>query len=197
MLEPIIRLHGGVIDKYLGDGLITHSTGLPIIAEDLGLVTPDVIELLNAFELPGMKVLQFGFSGPDNPFLPHNYVPNCVAYTGTHDNDTTVGWFNSQAGEGSTRSQREINAEKDFALRYLQCGPNQIHQSMMRAIWSSVACISIAPVQDLLGLPSQARMNTPGLATGNWTWRCEPAQLTPKVADSMRQMTEAFGRAKT
>ncbi len=172
---------------------------LPVIAEDLGFITPEVRALRDRFGFPGMKIIQFGFGEGKSTSLdlPHNYPVHCVAYTGTHDNDTTVGWFSSQAGEGSTRSQREINAEKDFAMRYLQCGPNQIHQSMMRAIWSSVACISIAPVQDLLGLPSQARMNTPGLATGNWTWRCEPAQLTPKVADSMRQMTEAFGRAKT
>ena len=101
------------IDKYLGDELITPGTGLPIIAEDLGLVTPDVIELLEAFQLPGMKVLQFGFSGPDNPFLPHNYVPNCVAYTGTHDNDTARSWFESAEPH-----------EREFAQRYLRVDGN-------------------------------------------------------------------------
>ena len=169
---------------------------LPVIAEDLGFITPAVRSLRDRFGFPGMKIIQFGFGEGKSTSLdlPHNYPVHCIAYTGTHDNDTTVGWFNSQAGEGSTRSQGEIDAEKAFALRYLQSGPNQIHQSMIRAIWGSVACIAIAPVQDLLGLPSQARMNTPGIATGNWTWRCEPSQLSPKVADHLRQMTESFGR---
>lgn len=169
---------------------------LPVIAEDLGFITPEVRGLRDRFGFPGMKIIQFGFGGGTSTSLdlPHNYPVHCIAYTGTHDNDTTVGWFNSHAGEGSTRSQREIDAEKVFALRYLNCEPSQIHLGMMRAIWSSVACIAIAPVQDLLGLPSEARMNTPGIATGNWTWRVAPSLLSQKSVDLLREMTEAFGR---
>lgn len=169
---------------------------LPVIAEDLGFITPEVRGLRDRFGFPGMKIIQFGFGGGTSTSLdlPHNYPVHCIAYTGTHDNDTTVGWFNSQAGEGSTRSQREIDAEKGFALRYLNCEPSQIHLGMMRAIWSSVACIAIAPMQDLLGLPADARMNTPGTAAGNWTWRCAPSLLSQKNVDVLREMTEAFGR---
>jgi 4-alpha-glucanotransferase len=126
-----------IIDKHLGNGLSTPGTGLPIIAEDLGLVTPDVIELLEAFDLPGMKVLQFGFSRPDNPFLPHNYMPNCAAYTGTHDNDTARGWFES-AGQD----------EREFAQRYLRVDGSDFAWDLIRAVWSSVADIAITPMQD-------------------------------------------------
>ena len=177
---------------------LQHALGdpLPVIAEDLGFITAEVRALRDRFGFPGMKIIQFGFGGGTSTSLdlPHNYPVHCIAYTGTHDNDTTVGWFNSQAGEGSTRSQRDIDAEKSFALRYLNCEPNQIHLGMMRAIWSSVACIAIAPVQDLLGLPTEARMNTPGVATGNWTWRCAPLSLSQKHSDVLRQMTDAYGR---
>ncbi|MDO9300722.1 MAG: 4-alpha-glucanotransferase, partial [Anaerolineales bacterium] len=114
------------IDKYLGDGLIAPGTGLPFIAEDLGLVTPDVIALLEAFDLPGMRVLQFGFSGPDNPFLPHNYVSNCVAYTGTHDNNTAMGWFASAEQH-----------EREFAQRYLRVDGSDFAWDLIRAVWGS------------------------------------------------------------
>ena len=173
-------------------------SSLPVIAEDLGYITPEVRCLRDRFGVPGMKIIQFGFGGGTSTSLdlPHNYPVHCIAYTGTHDNDTTVGWFHSQAGEGSTRSQRDIDAEKAFALRYLHCDPSQIHIGMMRAVWSSVACVAIAPVQDLLGLPSSARMNTPGIASGNWTWRCEPTALTPEVANMLGEMTSSFGRSE-
>ncbi|MBL8050220.1 MAG: 4-alpha-glucanotransferase, partial [Anaerolineales bacterium] len=124
------------VEKFLNKG-----DGLPIIAEDLGLITPDVIELLNAFNLPGMKVLQFAFSGPENPFLPHNYVPNCVAYTGTHDNDTAFGWF-------VTAEEHERN----FAKRYLGIDGHDFAWDLIRATWKSVAVFAIAPMQDVLGL---------------------------------------------
>ncbi|MBI3739986.1 MAG: 4-alpha-glucanotransferase, partial [Chloroflexi bacterium] len=112
---------------------------LPIIAEDLGVITPDVVELRDGFELPGMKILQFGFTGPDNPFLPHNYVPNCVAYTGTHDNDTARGWLASAP-----------KAEREFALRYLRTDGHDFAWDLIRAIWSSVAMFALAPMQDVL-----------------------------------------------
>ncbi len=169
---------------------------LPVIAEDLGFITQAVHDLRDRFHFPGMRIVQFGFGSGESSSLdlPHNYPVHCIAYTGTHDNDTTVGWFHSKAGEGSTRSQQEIDAEKEFALRYLHCGPDQIHIGMMRAIWSSVATMAIAPVQDLLGLPTSARMNMPGTIANNWLWRCEPGRLTDSLADSLGSMTATYGR---
>lgn len=135
---------------------------LPIIAEDLGLITPDVGELRDAFDLPGMKIMQFAFSGPDNVFLPQHYVTNCVAYTGVHDNDTTLGWFRQAPGH-----------EQDFAKRYLHVDGSEIAWDMIRSIWSSVAVFALAPMQDFLNLGGEARMNFPGKPAGNWGWRLD------------------------
>lgn len=170
---------------------------LPVIAEDLGFITPEVHALRDRFHFPGMRIVQFGFGSGDSASLdlPHNYPVHCIAYTGTHDNDTTVGWFNSKAGEGSTRSQHEIDKEKNFALRYLGCTPENIHLGMMRAIWSSVATMAIAPVQDLLGLPTEARMNMPGTVAGNWTWRCKPGMLSPAVGEFLGDISQVYGRS--
>ncbi|MBL0345372.1 4-alpha-glucanotransferase [Candidatus Villigracilis affinis] len=165
------------VDKFLGDGLITHGTGLPVIAEDLGLVTPDVIELLAAFDLPGMKVLQFAFSGPDNPFLPHNYVPNSVAYTGTHDNDTARGWFEHAAAH-----------EREFAQRYLGVDGNDFAWDLIRGVWKSVAVMAITPMQDLLNLGSEARMNFPSKLGGNWEWRMGEQDLREDIAARLRDL---------
>jgi 4-alpha-glucanotransferase len=165
------------VDKYLGDGLVTHGTGLPIIAEDLGLVTPDVIELLNAFDLPGMKVLQFGFSGPDNPFLPHNYAPNCVAYTGTHDNDTALGWHATAASH-----------ERDFAHRYLGVDGRDFAWDLIRSVWKSVAVFAITPMQDVLGLGGEARMNFPSKLGGNWDWRMNDADFREDLAAGLKDL---------
>lgn len=165
------------VDKFLGDGLITHGTGLPIIAEDLGLVTPDVIELLAAFDLPGMKVLQFAFSGPENPFLPHNYIPNSVAYTGTHDNDTARGWFEHAAPH-----------EREFAQRYLSVDGNDFAWDLIRGVWKSVAVFAITPMQDLLNLGSEARMNFPSKLGGNWEWRMGEYDLREDIAGKLRDL---------
>ncbi len=165
------------VDKYLGDGLITHGTGLPIIAEDLGLVTPDVIELLNAFELPGMKVLQFGFSGPDNPFLPHNYIPNCVAYTGTHDNDTAGGWYATAP-----------HHEREFAQRYLGVDGHDFAWDLIRSVWKSVAVFAITPMQDVLGLGGEARMNFPSKLGGNWEWRMSDQDFRDDMAAGLQDL---------
>ena len=165
------------IDEDLGNGIIVPGTGLPIVAEDLGLITPDVIELLRAFDLPGMKVLQFAFSGPDNPFLPHNYIPNCVAYTGTHDNDTAMGWFAS-ASEN----------EKDFALRYLGVDGHDFAWDLIRAVWKSVAVFAIAPMQDVLSLDGSARMNFPSRLGGNWDWRMSESDFREDLAAGLRDL---------
>jgi 4-alpha-glucanotransferase len=171
------------VDKYLGDGLITPGTGLPIIAEDLGLITPDVIELLDAFELPGMKVLQFAFSGPDNPFLPHNYVPNCVAYTGTHDNDTAFGWLASAADH-----------EREFALRYFEVDGHDFAWDLIRGVWKSVAVFAIAPMQDVLGLGGEARMNFPSTLGGNWAWRMKEGDMREDLARGLRDLNWLYNR---
>ncbi|MCQ3939062.1 MAG: 4-alpha-glucanotransferase [Chloroflexi bacterium] len=165
------------VDKYLGDGLITHGTGLPIIAEDLGVITPDVIELLNAFDLPGMRVLQFAFTDPENPFLPHNYVPNCVAYTGTHDNDTAFGWFASAPEH-----------EREFAKRYLGVDGHDFAWDLIRAVWKSVAVFAIAPMQDVLGLGGEARMNFPSRLGGNWEWRMSEADFREDLAAGLKDL---------
>lgn len=165
------------VDEDLGNGVIVPGTGLPIVAEDLGLITPDVIELLEAFNLPGMKVFQFAFSGPDNPFLPHNYVPNCVAYTGTHDNDTAMGWFASASDH-----------EKNFALRYLGVDGHDFAWDLIRGVWKSVAVFAIAPMQDVLGCDGSARMNFPSRLGGNWEWRISENDLREDLAAGLRDL---------
>lgn len=170
---------------------------LPIIAEDLGVITPDVERLRDGFGFPGMRILQFGFSSDTkNIDLPHNYHRNVVVYTGTHDNDTTVGWFNSVAGAGSTRSAEQINAERDFCLKYLHTQGTEIHWDFIRAVLSSVADTAIVPLQDLLGLGTEARMNLPNSTQGNWNWRCDEESLTESHADRLREMTDIYGRIR-
>lgn len=153
---------------------------LPVIAEDLGVITQDVEELRDAFGLPGMKVLQFAFAGgADDPYLPHNHVPNSVVYTGTHDNDTTLGWY---------RQAPEV--ERDHVRRYLGRDDSQVVQGLIRAANASVAAIAVVPLQDHLGLGPEARMNTPGKPQGNWSWRFRwedvPGWLAPHLADLAR-----------
>jgi 4-alpha-glucanotransferase len=158
---------------------------LPIMAEDLGAITPQVIALREKFEFPGMRVLQFGFdSGPSNPFLPHNFTPNCVAYTGTHDNDTSAGWFTS-----APRDQRS------FAQRYLGRSGKDFAWDLIRMGMRSVADTLIIPLQDVMSLGSKARMNYPGRPSGNWGWRFTPEMLRAEYAQSLRDMVEVYGRA--
>jgi 4-alpha-glucanotransferase len=170
---------------------------LPVIAEDLGFITAEVRELRDRFHFPGMRVIQFGFGGADglSQDLPHNYPVHSIAYTGTHDNDTIVGWFTSTPGDGNTRSASETDKERNFALRYLHCDPKEIHLGALRAVWSSVACIAMAPLQDAVGLGSEARMNTPGLAHGNWTWRCHPQHVGARTSELLHEVTTVFGRS--
>jgi len=168
---------------------------LPIIAEDLGVITPDVVALREEFGFPGMRILQFGFgSNSKNIDLPHNYVPNVVAYTGTHDNDTTAGWFQSVAGEGSTRSAQQIERERKFCMDYLNTKGEEIHWDFIRGVLASVANTAIVPLQDLLGLGTEARMNLPNSTEGNWSWRYEAGALTDAIATRLKQLTELYGR---
>ena len=156
---------------------------LPIIAEDLGVITPDVVELREGFGLPGMKILQFGFTGPDNSFLPHNYVTNCVAYTGTHDNDTAIGWFESAP-----------EVERKFALRYFNSDGTDFAWDLIRGIWSSVAVYAITPMQDVISLGTEARMNFPSRLGGNWEWRLKEEDFSNDLAKRLREFNELYLR---
>ena len=157
---------------------------LPIIAEDLGEIDDSVIELRDKFGLPGMKILQFAFENPnENDFLPHNYTPNCVCYTGTHDNDTTLGWY-TQAYEAS----------KDKLRRYYSTDASDICWVMIRACFSSVANMAIVPMQDVLKLDSWARMNTPGVGEGNWAWRFKASDLGKQLSDRLLETSKLYGR---
>lgn len=168
---------------------------LPIIAEDLGVITPDVEALRDDFGLPGMRILQFAFGGDTkNQDLPHNYVHNSVVYTGTHDNDTTVGWFKSVAGAGSTRNLEQIERERNFSLNYLNSDGQEIHWDFIRAVLASVSDTAIIPLQDLLGLGTQARMNLPNSTTGNWAWRYKTDALTVEVGERLKNLTQIYGR---
>jgi 4-alpha-glucanotransferase len=168
---------------------------LPIIAEDLGVITPDVEKLRDDFGFPGMRILQFAFSSdPKNTDLPHNYHQNVVVYTGTHDNDTTVGWFNSVAGEGSTRTAEQIECEREFCLKYLRTDGQRIHWDFIQAVLASVANTAIVPLQDVLGLGSEARMNLPNSTSSNWRWRFRETELTNELASELRELTSLYGR---
>ncbi len=159
---------------------------LPIIAEDLGVITPEVEALRDKFGLPGMKILHFAFdSDRANPFLPFNYTNrNCIVYTGTHDNDTTVGWFDKRTEE-----------EKARVVDYLGAiGYDGIHWSLIRLAMGSVANIAIFPLQDVLGLGSEGKMNTPGIATGNWAWRYHAQDLTDDLKAHLGYITYLYGR---
>ena len=170
-----------------------------MIAEDLGVITPEVEVLRDGLGFPGMRVLQFAFG--DDPkgsdYRPHNYPRHCVAYTGTHDNNTTVGWFADEGGKDTTRTREQVARETALTLEYLGSQGDAIHWDMIRAAWGSVADAAIAPLQDILGLGSEARMNLPGSSTGNWLWRFQPGDLTADVAERLKKLTSLFERSST
>jgi 4-alpha-glucanotransferase len=168
---------------------------LPFVAENLGVITPEVEALRERFGLPGMAILQFAFgTDPQAPdFKPHNYPRNRVVYTGTHDNDTTVGWWTGDAGH-STRSAKDIENEREHARRYLGLNGHEVHWAFIRAVLASVADTAIVPAQDLLGLGSEARMNRPGTLAGNWRWRVRPGQLTADIAQRLAAMAATYDR---
>jgi 4-alpha-glucanotransferase len=165
---------------------ITAALGpLPIVAEDLGFITPDVVALRDGCGFPGMKILQFAFGGgADGEFLPHNYTPHSVVYSGTHDNDTAQGWW-----------QHASDPERRFAGTYLACGAADVHWAMIRAACNSVANLAVFPFQDVLGLASVHRMNTPGTSGGdNWTWRFDWDMVGPEPGRVLGLITAASGR---
>lgn len=156
---------------------------LPIIAEDLGEITPDVVELRDMFGLPGMKIYQFAFNNPADPFLPHMYVRNCVSYTGTHDNDTALGWY-------MTATQNE----KDFYHRYTNRDASDVAGDMIRAVWGSVSVFALAPIQDFLRLGPEARMNFPGKTGGFWSWRMTDNDLSEQLKNYIRELNWLYFR---
>lgn len=158
---------------------------LPFVAEDLGIITADVEALRDRFGLPGMRVLQFAFSGPENPFLPHACPCHCVVYTGTHDNDTTRGWFGTVTKE-----------ERDFCRRYLGREGSDIAWDLIRAAWASCAVLALAPMQDVLDLDSDSRMNLPGRPSGSWSWRMRAGSLSPALAERMGEMNYVYQRSR-
>jgi 4-alpha-glucanotransferase len=170
---------------------------LPIVAENLGLITPEVENLRRRFGFPGMAIMQFAFG--DDPrgstFIPHNFERELVAYTGTHDNDTTVGWWHGEAGS-SNRSPAQVEKERAYALEYLKSDGTEVHWDFIRALIASVADTTVVPLQDVLGLGSEARMNLPGRPGGNWRWRFESEDLAPGITERLRKYTDIYGRAQ-
>jgi len=178
--------------RELFDALKRALGDLPIVAEDLGTITPDVHALRDEFRFPGMRVLQFAFGGdPHDTHLPHEYTRASVAYTGTHDNDTVVGWFQQRSVAGASAGERR---ERELCLKYLGTDGAEIHWDFIRAAQMSVAVIAVAQLQDVLGLGSEARMNTPASAEGNWAWRFEEGALTDGLAARLRETTSMYGR---
>jgi 4-alpha-glucanotransferase len=169
---------------------------LPLVAENLGVITPEVEAIREEFGFPGMAVLQFAF-GTDAQaptFRPHNYPRAVVAYTGTHDCDTTVGWWRSEGRGESTRSEEDIRRERDFAMRYLNTDGKEINWTLIQALEASVADTVLIPLQDVLGLGTEARMNQPATPGGNWRWRYRPGALKPEYARRLREMAELYER---
>jgi 4-alpha-glucanotransferase len=165
--------------------LLDEFSDLPLVAEDLGVITEDVLALKNGFGLPGMRVLQFAFDGdPTNAHLPYLYERDCVAYTGTHDNDTTLGWYQSL--------DRDTAQRVDYFLRVTR---GAMPEALIRTALGSVARLAVIPAQDILGLDSRARLNTPGTVAGNWTWRLPAGALTAELAREYAHLNGTFGRA--
>jgi 4-alpha-glucanotransferase len=169
---------------------------LSIIAEDLGMITPEVDALREQCGFPGMRVLQFSFGSDANAgdYRPYNYPRNCVVYTGTHDNNTTIGWFRGDDVKDSTQSREEREKEKQLALKYLGTDGHEINWDFIRLALTSVADTAIIPMQDILGLGSEARMNIPGTTEGNWSWRFTSDMLTEEIKDRLKKLTTLSGR---
>ncbi len=169
---------------------------LPIVAENLGVITPEVEALRNQFGFPGMAILQFAFGNdPQAPdFKPHNYPHHRVAYTGTHDNDTVVGWWTSKPGAGSIRTLADVEEEMAYARRYLNTDGSEINWMMIRTLLASVADVALYPLQDVLGVGSEGRMNLPGSSSGNWRWRFRQGELTPEIGSRLRILAETYER---
>ena len=185
--------------KELFEALKSEFGGsLPVIAEDLGIITPDVVELRESQGFPGMRVMQFAFGGdqlaPD--YVPENYPVDSVAYTGTHDNDTTIGLFQGGESADSTRTAEQIQAERRCILEYTGTDGSELNWDFIRRVWASKADFALCPLQDVLGLGSESRMNLPGKSGEFWTWRFKWEDMTPDIESRLREATEQNDRAK-
>ena len=159
--------------------------GMPLVAEDLGVITDEVVTLREEFDLPGMRILQFAFDGaPDNPYLPHNHKRSTIVYTGTHDNDTTLGWYRSL----DAQARAHVDA-------YFQRGAEKMPETLIRSALASVAILAVVPLQDLFALGGEARMNTPGTVTGNWQWAFDWGQMSPHFGAHWRALNHLYGRS--
>lgn len=190
--EEETAIHGRWVEVPGDSFLATLFRRLPhprLLAEDLGTITPDVRELMRRYQIPGMRVLLFAFGGDParNPHLPHNYVPDCVVYTGTHDNNTVRGWFETEA--------RPYERTRVFHYLGRRVSASKIHWEFIRLALMSTANLAIIPLQDVLGLGQAARMNRPAITSGNWRWRFSPELLTPALAQTLAELTEIYGRA--
>ncbi len=177
------------VQKTLGD--------IHVIAEDLGVITPEVDALRDHFGFPGMRVLQMAFGNdPKAPeYRPHSHIKNCVVYTGTHDNDTTVGWFTSKPGAQTTQTKEEVFKEREYALKYTGTDGSEIHWDFIRLAMGSVAHMAIFPLQDVLGLGTEARMNLPSTSSDNWEWRFTEDMLTPSIKQRLQELTIIYERS--
>jgi 4-alpha-glucanotransferase len=169
---------------------------IQMIAEDLGIITTEVDNLREQLGLPGMRILQMAFGNdPKAPqYRPHNHIVSCAVYTATHDHNTTVGWFTAEPGTQTTQTAEEIKKEREYALQYLGTDGNEIHWDFIRLALSSVASIAIFPLQDVLGLGTEARMNLPGTSQGNWEWRFTGDMLIPSIRKRLRELTRIYER---
>ncbi|MEI2608647.1 MAG: 4-alpha-glucanotransferase [Candidatus Promineifilaceae bacterium] len=171
-------------DAAVFEAMARHLGELPIIAEDLGVITPEVVALRERFDFPGMKILQFGFGGERNSsFLPHTFSQNCVVYSGTHDNDTSIGWYQTASA-----------TEQQHMRRYAHAYNEDPAWDMIRLAFASVGDMAVVPMQDLLRIGPEGRMNYPGRAGGNWQWRYQAEQITVVMTEQLRDLTELYGR---
>jgi len=185
---PAIALFNAVKDA-LGD--------VQMIAEDLGIITPEVDNLREQLGLPGMRILQMAF-GSDlkaPEYRPHNHIVNCAVYTATHDHNTTVGWFTTEPGTQTTQNREDVEKERKYALEYVGSDGSDINWDFIRLALSSVAHIAVFPLQDVLGLGTEARMNLPGTTKGNWEWRFTSDMLTPAIIERLRELTGVYERS--
>jgi 4-alpha-glucanotransferase len=184
---PAIALFNAVKDA-LGN--------VPMIAEDLGIITPEVDNLREQLGFPGMRILQMAFGNDPKAaeYRPHNHIVNCAVYTATHDHNTTVGWFTTEPGTQTTQTGEEVKKERDYALKYLGTDGSEINWDFIRLALSSVARIAMFPLQDVLGLGTEARMNLPGTTQGSWEWRFTGAMLTPEIKERLREQTRVYER---
>jgi 4-alpha-glucanotransferase len=177
-----------VLKASLGD--------IPVIAEDLGVITPQVETLRDEFGFPGMKILQMAFSTDAKAleYRPYNYIKHCVVYTASHDHNTTVGWFTAKPGTQTTQAPQEIQKERACVLNYLGTDGSEINWDFIRLAMGSVSNLAICPLQDVLGLDTSSRMNLPGTVGGNWEWRLRPGMLTSSIITRLKEMTVVFQR---